>query len=566
MKVRVLHNGDDVMIAWDPGRYIEECRGFALLRERNGTVEPVDTWVGFRHQEHFEGETKPSTQWPIQRYQWTDFMAEAGDEVRYRVVPMVGPDKDSLTQAEEIASEWTTTYRVDPQVSNGVQVVFNRGIVASQFVSRRLGVEPDDTTLVGGPQSKTLTASIEEVGNPLRDFLMGQLGATLFGILAEADAQGLEIYAALYELDDPQLEAALRALGKRAHVVLGNGSVKKKGADQNSEARAALADVIDLHDRMTSPRALAHNKFMVVCDDSGTPASVWTGSQNWTKTGLCTQANNSILIHDAALAAAYREQWDRLRLAGPDTPTDLRKANAVPRTNVLGRGTLWFTPSPGRADLAEARSVLVGAQEAILFLMFNPGPADTLLNDILTEAQVERDVPLYIKGALNQDPSFGDTHVELFDHATTDHADFEVVLPEAIDTPTEWFVAELKKAAHSIAMVHSKVIVVDPFGSSPVVMTGSHNLGPKASGTNDENLLILRGMPALAEAYATNILTVYNQYRWRFNRHKKRASTSWDGLVDGAGWQPWRWKESDERARKLREIALLATPGSTAPQ
>ena len=45
-------------------------------------------------------------------------------------------------------------------------------------------------------------------------------------------------------------------------------------------------------------------------------------------------------------------------------------------------------------------------------------------------------------------------------------------------------------------MVHSKVILVDPFGADPVVLTGSHNLGPKASGTNDENLLIIRDAPA----------------------------------------------------------------------
>ncbi len=54
----------------------------------------------------------------------------------------------------------------------------------------------------------------------------------------------------------------------------------------------------------------------------------------------------------------------------------------------------------------------------------------------------------------------------------------------------------------------------------------------KADGTNDENLLIIRDAPGLASAYATNITSVYNQYRWRFNRLKKVPSTSWDGLKD----------------------------------
>ena len=134
----------------------------------------------------------------------------------------------------------------------------------------------------------------------------------MFELLASAAKEKREIYAALYELDDEELESALEKFWKRAHVVLANGSVKKKGEDQNSDARKRLDDKIDLHDRMISPRALGHNKFLVICDSHNKPRWVWTGSQNWTKTGLCTQANNSVLIDDAAVANEYREQWDLL--------------------------------------------------------------------------------------------------------------------------------------------------------------------------------------------------------------------------------------------------------------
>ena len=40
MKVNAYHNGDDVFIAWKPDGFIPDCRGFALLRKRNG-VEAV---------------------------------------------------------------------------------------------------------------------------------------------------------------------------------------------------------------------------------------------------------------------------------------------------------------------------------------------------------------------------------------------------------------------------------------------------------------------------------------------------------------------------------------------
>ena len=52
MNVSVYHNGDDVFIAWKPKGFIKECRGFALLRRRNGVEETVSTWVGFEDDEY----------------------------------------------------------------------------------------------------------------------------------------------------------------------------------------------------------------------------------------------------------------------------------------------------------------------------------------------------------------------------------------------------------------------------------------------------------------------------------------------------------------------------------
>ena len=43
---------------------------------------------------------------------------------------------------------------------------------------------------------------------------------------------------------------------------------------------------------------------------------------------------------------------------------------------------------------------------------------------------------------------------------------------------------------------HDKIIVVDPFSPDCAVVTGSHNLGHKASFNNDENLVIVRGQRA----------------------------------------------------------------------
>ncbi|MEN3299267.1 MAG: hypothetical protein V7633_1325 [Pseudonocardia sp.] len=534
MKVRVYHNGDDVFIAWKPDGFISDCRGFALLRRRNGIEETVSTWVGFEDDQATDGERRASTDWPIQKYQWTDYMANPGDALQYRVLAMVGPNKQNLRPDPGSASEWTDELTLSHEVSPGIEALFNRGIVAAQWVSRRLGVTGH------GLQNTKLETVIETPGDVFRDYLAGPLGSRLFDLLASAAREQRHVYAALYELDDPQLLAALTGLGPRAHVVLANGSVRRRGDDQNAAARTALRGQVDLHDRMSSPRALGHNKFLVICDHGEAPRWVWTGSQNWTMTGLCTQANNSVLIDDGELAGEYRRQWDLLRDAGDATPQSLREENTKPRDVPAdpARVRLWFTPTVEQADLADGREIITAAQRAVLFLMFNPGPQQTLLNTILDLARTDRDGErLYIRGVLNQDPGTTAHPVHLFDQQNTQKADFEVVLPAAIDAPTTFFREELLRLDRAFAMVHSKVILVDPLGPAPVVLTGSHNLGPKASGTNDENLLIIRNAPGLAAAYATNVMAVYNQYRWRFRRHLQPPAERWKGLVDGDNWQ-----------------------------
>jgi phosphatidylserine/phosphatidylglycerophosphate/cardiolipin synthase-like enzyme len=88
------------------------------------------------------------------------------------------------------------------------------------------------------------------------------------------------------------------------------------------------------------------------------------------------------------------------------------------------------------------------------------------------------------------------------------------------------------------AIVHSKVIVIDPF-TNPVVITGSHNFSQSASAKNDENLVIVRGNRALAERYAVNIMATYQHYRWRayLKDCANKAISPWQGLMRDDSWQ-----------------------------
>ena len=69
------------------------------------------------------------------------------------------------------------------------------------------------------------------------------------------------------------------------------------------------------------------------------------------------------------------------------------------------------------------------------------------------------------------------------------------------------------------------------------VVTGSHNLGYKASYNNDENLAIIRGNKKLAAAYASHVLDVYDHFAWRVQMKNGKPHPDQSLDTDPAKWQ-----------------------------
>jgi phosphatidylserine/phosphatidylglycerophosphate/cardiolipin synthase-like enzyme len=557
--IKAHANCDDAYVVWRYPEPIPECRGFALLRKaEDGEIEPVQTFVPFSGETRKSGEHRPSTEWPIQRFGWTDVFAKPGKTLSYQVVPMVGKAGE-LKEAEDQASPWSDPVEVSADAGDGFSAFFNRGVLATQAVARRL--KGDE------PWTKKLRKMIETEGDKTREYLSGELRLAMRRMLAQAkESPKAAIYAALFELGDPELIKDLCALGPRAHVILANGADHK--GDENEEARATLrAAKVDVHDRMTGSR-LAHNKFLVVCEPDDSPKLTWTGSTNWTMSGLCTQVNNGLLIDNAEVAAYYRAQWDALAEAGDKFPPQLVDGNGSKRTAKGSNPTVgtWFVPVHKEADLVEARGLIAAAKEGVLFQFFNPGRKNTLFNAIMDRVAVDEADDgefLYVHGILNQDPEAGSDDpalVNLIHRHQEDEADPEIVLPSKVDERFSVWEEEIDRL--SLVMIHSKVVILDPFGAKPVVMTGSHNLGPRASGKNDDNLNIIVGASRLAAAYATHIIAVYNAYRWRYVRSQraKDAGHDWDGPEDSKAWQG-RYYDDEEGPAKQRELAFWLGDG-----
>jgi hypothetical protein len=560
--LKVYTDEDDALLFWSVPSAIPNCRGFAVARRRKagrGKLQNdfLTNRIGFEKEPApakpvagAEAVTKPSTEWPFQRFSWTDHDANTGDTVSYQVIPVVRSASGRLELLTDQQSAWSPSAKLGSAPKSPFRPFFNRGFVISQFMARFLAQRHLSL-------SQFKKAISDENDLTIRTFLSGDLRLALLAELKTALKDGGEVFAALFELSDQELIDALCGVGAHAHVVLANGSITKtktetsaqaRTRDENADGRAALEAAgvdVEASNRFLSPGALGHNKFLVRTDKDGKPVTAWTGSTNWTPTGLCTQVNNGLLIEDPAVAQVYLDQWHRLRNAGSTFPAVLVAENSKPKltgadTPGTVRSAVWFTRTSKGVDMDALRAEVNKARQGILFLMFMPGGTGLFS----TVAARSAEPNLYVRGVVSELPGGpGDesaVDVSLVKGATHTSLHLTIIQPEGVAHPFATFAQEVthKQFIASIghAIIHSKVVVMDPFSPDPVVITGSHNFSTSASAQNDENFIIVRGDHQLAEAYAVNILAAYQHYRWR--AFLGQTSKPFNGLKDNDTWLP----------------------------
>jgi phosphatidylserine/phosphatidylglycerophosphate/cardiolipin synthase-like enzyme len=548
-KAVAISNNDVAFVAWKYNQKIPNCLGFAVYRTdlNSGTTIPLPAWVGFQGQSNANWQPQTTEVWPIQKFNWRDLTVKKGGFYQYKIVPMMG----SVGKLEPQNDLAVTSNQVHLSPDHGnIFTYFNRGILSTQSLAHQIPQGPS-----GEPDYKVLTNRIDQPGDPLRQSLAGDSISALKSLLERAKTQGGQCYGALYELSDTDLEQEL--IGSPfVHLVLSNTGTDDQ---ENAPARQALHESnVDVYDRMLGSGHIGHNKSMVYLDSNKTPQAVLTGSTNWTPTGLCAQSNNAMIIESADVATLYYDYWNRLKedtLDANGNSNQLQSAGFRQYNNESHKFTMpdgvtnitvWFSPntksktkgpnSPTPSDMQEVFDVMSSAQQAILFLAFQPGTPSIV--DQAAECQ-NKNSDLFVRGAVTDPKAVDQFKTDLF-HRSGDKPDGTVkdIVPasQITDQFSFWQKELLKASPGAHAIIHDKIVVVDPFSPNCAVITGSHNLRYRASYNNDENLVIIRGNRAVAESYAAHVLDVYDHYRWRYwiqNSGKK----VWTGLQTDDSWE-----------------------------
>jgi len=536
-------DNDIVTIAWSYGKKPEGCMGFAIYRiDAKGNEEPLPSHAVF------PGDTiKPgqkTDEYPVQKFYWKDPYARLVAETtksrtfRYKVVPLEGKPhqlKPMATLPHIISNEVAVT----PQLSPELSAYFNRGLISTQRVSR---------ALKGKPTKQSLLAKIQDPKDALRASLSGDMVEALTGFVARAKTSG-SIYACLYELSDLELIKALKSIGKRLNLVISNSvarnPVTKKVTDANDPARQEVEKTAKTVVYRAMPSGhIGHNKFLVYVNSASKPTAVLLGSTNWTATGLCAQTNNTLVVDDADLAKRYLDYWNKLAadtkaaggVAKDLQAKPLRTWDATGKDFTVDGAGLesWFSPNTPKArskntanekrppDMEVVAQHISGAQHAVLFLAFYPGsPSVANWAGMAQKA----DKSLFVRGCVTNVSAAEGFYYQLRGLTPPKKQkgvkvpvkeDPRVIAAEALDgklIPKGW---QKEILSAGFAIIHDKIVVIDPFSDKCVVVTGSHNLGHKASYDNDENLVIVQGDKKLATAYATHVLDVYDHFSWRY--------------------------------------------------
>ncbi len=479
--------------------------GFAIEREgpQPGRVLWLQGLLRFPSQISDVNTPIDSNLGPIQKYRWSDYAVYSDKNYRYKIYGVYGrPGKLRYVDGPEV------TIKTESLQEGMHQIIFNRAAAASQAYARRFGnANPD------APEQRKA-----------RQWLSRGLYERLLAFFDQALDASWGIDVAVYEVELPETTAALaRALERGARVrVVYHARNEDPQTTLNEQTLEPLPDYVKAS-RLTY--AIFHHKFCLLSriqgDGSRTPVAVLTGSTNFTSNAVYRQANVLHIMEDPAIAAQYLELFEKL-FAGTK-PGDTRKYINTANPVVAGHAPqVLFSPRSNLGDLREVIGIIKRAKRDLVFCT-----AFDLHDDVEDALRGSDDNDVIRYGLQNTRSRITGTHR---------HARF--VAPALLNTGLEGFLKESTAGQKGNILIHLKTIITDFSTDKPTVITGSNNFSHNSSSSNDENLLIVSGETTVADIYVTEMMRLYDHYRFRFNLKSKtgRGPAARMVLADSNRW------------------------------
>lgn len=514
LEVRAVGGMHVVTLAWDfvGGRPAKSRNllGFAIERSELEKGKVIERYAlrgikrfRFKDEGLAPGTPVPTTEHPVQTFQWGDYTAKPATTYRYRVIPAFGAPKN-LVLDEDMAVE--VEIQTEPEKdgrTSGVRhdIYFNRGAAGSQAYARKFpGQRPDET-------------------KPLSDqmaWLSRGLFEALTAFIGEASGPRFKLRAMLYEFQYAPVGEAFKA----AHTRGADVAIRYEGQTYKKPNEAMIADVgIKSLCRPQAVRdGIRHNKFIVLIKDD-VPIAVWTGSTNISAGGIFGHSNVGHVVRDPTIAKRFLAYWDRL--AADDVAIgDLKKTNQeVEPTPMAGaappedRILTLFSPRDVQEKVPTLHwyGDLMGSAKRLMGMTFAFNFDDIFIDALAKNSEAIR--YLLFDKKLSKDVEMSvrqDGRTVVASGAKLKAGDLEL------------FVGEELTGFNKNLYIHDKFIIVDVLGPDPIVVTGTANFSRPSQAKNDENMLVIRGDTRVGDIYFGEFMRVFDHLYTRYIVRKIR--------------------------------------------
>ena len=528
----------------------KELLGFAF--HRTDHKEEEQYWLkGFKTFEEIEpypcaGHLYSTNIHPAQTFLWADYTAKPDHKYTYKVVSLYGlsnkiPKNKPKNLVEGDIVE--VDIKTESETTGIHSVFFNRGVTASQAYTRKFGNNhPKDI--------KDREAYI---------WLSRGLEENMIAFINRKNESNYGLRAAVYEFNwIPVIKAFVEADSRGADVKIIYDAKKPDHTKLSEDAMKAAGidgSTVETIRRETHTSYIAHNKFIVYLENNNEPTEVWTGSANFTESGIFGQSNVGHIVRDKAIASKYLEYWNQLQ--GDPTRKILKewteKHTKVPANIPANSITPIFSPRASFEALEKYANLMDNAKQTVCLTI-----AFTLSDPFKEVFSHDKDYLRYIL----HEKRFKNIHLYKLDTdiiaAMGSNLDYEIEFKQGYNIVHKFLEEEPKLGFH-VRYIHTKYMLIDPLTDDPVIITGSANFSNSSTKSNDENMLIIKGNKNLADIYLGEFMRLFNHYYFRsfVNRFKRLDDEKIRKSVYLKNTDDWCKKYFKEGERKFKQRILF---------
>jgi len=444
-----------------------------------------------------KGQKYPTHLHPVQSFLWKDFTAEPNTEYTYLVTAHNGTPKNlQIYQTEEI------TIATEPHIKGKHGIFFNRGVSGSQSYAEQFGNQRPDEIADKVEQAKAYRWLSRGLYEGLLEFIAG----------AE---KGQKLRGACYEFHHPGTLLALKAAQKKGVDVNVVYDAKNYGDENQAALKATGTSSLVKHVR-DNEVTQAHNKFFVLLDKNDNAIRVWTGSTNISEKGIFGHCNTGHLINDAKTAGRYFEYWKLVyknmsRKTYQNDVMALKDGGDKKASEIPAGISVFFSPRKTNDMLQNYADLVESANQMVCCIY--PFNVDKRFQQVFGE-----DKPYLRYILLDARKSYNTFK--------TNDRDVEVVAGSYIDSDFDQWAAEKSSGSlfkSGVNFLHNKIILIDPLGDVPLVISGSANYSENSTSKNDENTLVIKGDDRVTDIYFTEYVRLFDHFAFRewLGEHKK---------------------------------------------